>query len=194
MRILLFFSLVGFFCVESRAQDPVVPGSRAEEIENEQAAKAQHLNPDLPDVNAMRVKRIEKIANRVLRGTPVYLQLGGLPMGATVGMGPVFEWTNSTDSLRTRAWGIGSIEPFYNVGTGITLPHVTSQRLNFNLEASRHDSPQFDFYGIGAGSLKSDRSNFRREDTLLDFNVEWPVLPHFSPTCGVLQRRHAARF
>lgn len=187
MNILILLSLLGFFGAELRAQDAVVPTSRAEEIEEEQTAKAQHLNPDVPDPTALRVKRIEKTANRVFRGTPVHLQLGGLPMGSLIGMGPVFEWTNSTDSVRTKAWGIGSIVGFYNVGAGVTVPRVTSQRLNFNLEASRHDSPQFDFYGIGIGALKSNRSNFRKEDTLLDFNVEWPVLSHFSPTCGVQQ-------
>jgi hypothetical protein len=187
MRVFLFLSLLGLVCVELRAQDPIVPGSRAEEIENEQAAKAQHLNPDLPDLAAMRAKKIEKTAKKLFRGTPVHLQLGGLPMGTTFGLGPVFEWANPTDRVRASIWGIGSIEGFYNAGTAITLPRVTSQRLNFRFEASHHDSPQFDFYGVGAGSLKADRTNYRREDTLADFNVEWPVVSHFSPNCGVEQ-------
>ena len=83
MRIFLFLTLVGFFCSELRAQDPIVPGSRAEEIENEQAAKAQHLNPDLPDVAAMRAKKIQNTAKKLFTGTPVHLQLCRLPMGTT---------------------------------------------------------------------------------------------------------------
>src|SRR5207237_6803140 len=103
---------------------------------------------------------------------------GGLPMGTTFGLGPVFEWANPTDRVRANIWGIGSIEGFYNAGAAITLPRVTSQRLNFRFEASRHDSPQFDFYGIGAGSLKSARTNYRREYTLGNFMFEWLVVWH----------------
>ena len=96
-------------------------------------------------------------------------------------------WQNSADTVRTNTWAIGSIRQFYSVGTGIELPRLTGRPIDVTLKAAHIDMPQLDFYGEGPNSLKSNRTDYRREDTRLDFAVAWPALFHLKPRCDAAQ-------
>ena len=187
MRILRFACVFVFASAAAWAQDAPAVTSRAEEIQNEQLEKAQSVTPDTPDQRALRVQKIRKTAERIFTGVPVHLQLGGLPVGSGLALGPVAQWTNSTDRVRAKVWAIGSIYRFYDVGVGVTLPHLTDQNLGVTFEASRDDFPRLDYYGEGPNSLKSNRTDFRREDNKFGMIVAWPVLRQIQPSCGVQQ-------
>ena len=187
MRIFAAFFIVAALCVNMSAQDAVDSGTRTQQIQNEQDAKAQTLFPDVPPKPERRFTRIQHDVEEVFSRAPVHLQFGDLPMASGFSLGPVQEWENSTDTLRTRVWAIGSVYKFYNFGVGIKLPRVTSQRLAVTVDASRADSPRFDFYGLGATSLKSNRTDYRREDTVANLGVVWPLLDHIQPDCNLTQ-------
>jgi len=171
------------FGAELKAQDASAPATRAEQIEREQAAKAQAVSPDLPDPGEQRFVAVEKDVRRVLQGSNTRLQLGGLPTPSGFALGPAVQWQNSQDKVRVNSWAIGSVKQFYSVGTSLELPRFTSQRLDVTLRAAHLDMPQLDFYGQGPNSLKSNRTDYRREDTWLDAGVDWRALRHVNTHC-----------
>ena len=84
-------------------------------------------------------------------------------------------------------WALGSLYKFYSVGTGVELPRLTNQDLSLNFQASYNDWPRLDYYGEGPASLKSNRSDYRREDTLFGVSLTSPILSSIQPTCGIQQ-------
>jgi hypothetical protein len=175
------------FSAELKAQDDPAPVSRAREIEDEQSLKARTLSPDEPGPAEKRFVQIEKDVRHVLAGKRMRLQFGGLPMPSGIALGPSLQWQSAQDGVRANVWAIGSIREFYSVGAGLELPRLTAQRLTVRLEAAHMDSPQLDFYGEGPNSLKSQRTDYRREDTRFDFSLNWPALRHVSPNCKAEQ-------
>jgi hypothetical protein len=179
----VWLAMIFAFCAELNAQNASTPATRAEQIESEQAAKAQSVSPDLPDSVEQRFEHIENDARHVLQGSRARLQVGGLPMPSGFAVGPAVGWQNSQDTVRVNSWAVGSIKQFYSVGTGLEFPRVTSQRLDVTLRAAHLDLPQLDFYGEGPKSLKSNRTDYRREDTWLDGGVDWRALRHVNAHC-----------
>src|SRR5215831_3577518 len=82
-----FFLCVLLFCPELRAQGDPAPTSRAEQIDQEQSAKAQTLGLDEPTPFERHFKLAEKDARRILQG-PVRLQVGGLSVPSGFAVGP----------------------------------------------------------------------------------------------------------
>jgi outer membrane protein assembly factor BamA len=61
----------------------------------------------------------------------------------------------------------------------VLFADLASRQLRVGIDASHADSPKVDYYGPGPGSSKGNRTNYRREDTTLDFHVAWhPVRRH----------------
>jgi hypothetical protein len=176
-----------FCCAELRAQDDPAPVSRAQEIENAQSVKAQGLSPDKPSPEEQRFVHIEKELRHVLAGQRLHLKFGGLSMPAGFAFGPTLQWQNRDDRVRANVWAIGSIRKFYSVGTGLELPRLASERLTFRVEAAHTDSPQLAFYGEGPHSLKSQRTDYRREDTRFDAGLDWPASRHLDANCKAEQ-------
>jgi hypothetical protein len=189
-RMKLFASLfvcLLLFCWELRAQDNPVPTLRSEQIEQEQSAKAQVLQPDVPTPFEMHFKRVEKDARRFLLGYPVRIQVGGFPVPSGFAVGPTLSWQNSKDTLRVNTWALGSMRKYYSVGTGMELPRFSGRNIDITLQAAHLHLPQLDYYGEGPNSLKSNRTDYRREDTSFTFAVAWAPLSHIKPRCDVEQ-------
>ncbi|HLH30151.1 MAG TPA: BamA/TamA family outer membrane protein, partial [Terriglobia bacterium] len=102
-------------------------------------------------------------------------------------MGPTLHWQNAEDRIRVSTWAIGSIRKFYSVGTGLEVPRFLSRRLDLKIEAAHLDMPQLDFYGEGPHSLKSQRTDYRREDTRFDLRLDWMAKSHLRPSCDIRQ-------
>jgi outer membrane protein assembly factor BamA len=188
MRIFAaFLTCVILFCLELRAQDNPAPASRAEQIEQEQSAKAQTLSPDVPTPFEQHFDTGEKNARRIFQGYRLHLQLGGLSVPSGFAVGPVLTWQNATDTVRWNSSAVGSVRKYYSVGTGVELPRFSGRNIDVTLSAGHRDMPQLDFYGVGPNSLKSNRTDYRREDTRLAFGVTWPVSTHVKPRCDAEQ-------
>jgi outer membrane protein assembly factor BamA len=188
MRIIFaLFVCALLFCLELRAQSDPAPATRAEQIEQDQSAKAQTLSPDAPTPFETHFETTEKTARRILQGSRIRLQVGGLPVPSGFAIGPSINWQNANDTVRVNTWAVGSIRQYYSVGTSVDLPRFSGRNIDINLKAAHLDMPQLDFYGEGPNSLKSNRTDYRREDTRLAFGVAWPVNRHFKPRCDAEQ-------
>src|SRR5262249_5856216 len=171
------------FSAGLRAQDVPAEASRAEQIENQQAVKAQAVSPDLPPPAEQTVEHIEKDVRHVLQGERVRLTFGGIPMPSGLALGPEVEWQNANDTVRATATAVGSIRQFYSIGTGLELPRLTHRHLDLTLKAGHSDMPQLDFYGEGPNSVKGHRTDYRREDTRLYLGLTWPASKHVKAHC-----------
>ena len=188
MRSFVWCSLITLLiCAELQAQDVTTPASRAEEIQNEQSAKAQTLSPDKPNRGEQQFESAENDARHILQGPKVHLQFGGLPLPASFAVGPRVQWQTPNDKARTSVWAIGSIHQFYGVGTSLEIPRITNERMDVTFTAAHMDLPRLDFYGEGPKSLKSSRTDYRREDTRFNINVAWPDWNHLKPRCKAEQ-------
>jgi hypothetical protein len=174
--ILILLTLLG--ASELRAQTSSDEPGRIAEIQAERASKARDLQPDEPTKVENYVIEIEKVMKR----SPIRL-VGGLGPGSGLTVGSVLERNNSSDSVRTKLWGVGSIRKFYNVGTGLEFPHAGVHGLSFALDGSHTDAPQIDYYGPGPDSSIDNRTDFRREETLFGSRVHFAPLRSFSTGC-----------
>jgi hypothetical protein len=188
MRILAVcgISLAICFGADLKAQDDPAPASRAEQIENEQSLKAKTLSPDVPESSPQWFERPAEKAHDFLQKSRIQIQLGGLPMPAQLAVGPAFKWQNADGKVRGAIWGAAWIHWFYGVGAGLELPRASRQRLDVRFEAAHLDLPQLDFYGEGPQSLKSNRTNYRREDTRFGFQIDRQAI-HVQPHCNADQ-------
>ncbi len=87
MKLCSIFVFMFLCLAEVRAQSEPAPASRAQQIKNEESAKSQTLTPDLPTPLEIRFRRTEKDARRILQGSTVRLQIGGLS-----GPSPALRW------------------------------------------------------------------------------------------------------
>jgi hypothetical protein len=149
--------------------------SRAEEIQAERAQKANNLEPERLTPAEQRLKKAKSIAETLLQRHNPHVQLGGLPTGSGMAAGPVFHWTNAPDDIRGRVYGIGSVYQYYLAGAGLTFPNLGSGSISLTLDGAHADSPRLDYYGSGPDSLKSNRTDYRQEDTTAEAQIRWDV-------------------
>jgi len=143
--------------------------TRVEQIEAERSEKAANTRPDKPPRTERRFARVE----RFLQQTPLRIGVGGLGPGAGLGLGAEFRWRLEPDHVQAKLWGSASVQRFYTAGAGLELSRVTNRDFTFVVEGSHTDAPQLEYYGPGPDSSIHDRTNFRREDTLLELRQEW---------------------
>jgi hypothetical protein len=155
--------------------------SRAEEIQAQRIAKP--LSPDAKKP-ATFVKSVDWIKD-TLRITRVHFSVEGLGPGAGITASSLFRWSNSTDQVRSKLWASGTFDRFYTLGTGLEFPHVAEHDLTFALEGSHADSPRLEYYGPGPDSSIHNRTDFRREDTLLQFRMDSRPRRHLATSCGL---------
>jgi hypothetical protein len=168
-----------------QAQEGPAPASRVEQIESEQTAKAQKLTPDVQETG--RLEQPVVAVGRFLQESKIHIQFGGLPMPAQLAFGPAFKWHGKDDKVLANVWGAAWIHGFYGVGTGLEFPRVSRRRFDVVFDAAHLDLPQLDFYGQGPQSSKSNRTDYRQEDTTFAAHVDWPINDHVRPRCTAEQ-------
>ena len=187
IRAFVLLSALGGHYAESEAQIVTEPVSRGEEIANQQTDKTTALYPDVPDRNERRFIKIHHLVNETLAGTPIHLEFGNSPTGAGFALGPVLEFSNPTDTFRARTWAAASLSGYYTGGAGLELPALAKRRVSLSLNAMHTDLSRLDFYGLGPTSLKSDRTDYGREYTHLDWAAKWKAFSHVDPACSLSQ-------
>jgi hypothetical protein len=125
--------------------------------------------------------------NHVVSSWPISFDVGGLGPGKSVGMGSVLQWNMYRDRVVSKAWGHVALHLFYSAGTSIELRNVSRHDFTFALEGSHSDSPQLEYYGEGPNSSINNNTNYRREDTLLNFRAGFGTHRHLSPACRLGQ-------
>src|SRR5206468_1720674 len=115
---------------------------------------------------------VKHTADRLFDKGTLHLQVGGLPSGSGFAIGPVFQWSNSTDSVRTAFGAVGSVAEYYRIDAGLMFPKFGARSLALSLAASHADAPQLDYYGPGPNSRKGDRTDYRQENTAGGIQVQ----------------------
>src|SRR5262245_61725693 len=128
-----FCVLAMLLAVELEGQDGHAIASRADQIQAQRMEKARDLHPDEPTSFEKRFVKTLDIVPKI-PGTQVHIQLGGLPEGSGIAAGPVIQW-DPNGRIRYRAWGVGSIHDFYDVGAGVELPRIATHNLTLALAA-----------------------------------------------------------
>jgi hypothetical protein len=165
--VAFMFAIVLLLTPELAAQSQEAPpSSRADQIQSQRLNKAANLRVE----ERGKVEKYLLRAQRGVRRLPIQIGVGGLGPGAGFAVGSSAEWNSSTDRLQIKAWGAVSVNRFYHAGSGVYFP-TSLNHLTLSLEGSHSDAPQLEYYGPGPDSVLSDRSNYRREDTLFNLRL-----------------------
>jgi hypothetical protein len=150
--------------------------TRSDQIQAERRQKAAHLAPEDLTPGEKDLTTVKHTFERLFQEGNPHLQLGGLPSGSGLAIGPTLQWSNSTDTVRAGFFAVGSVSQYYRVGTGLTFPKVGARSLALSLEANHTDAPQLNYYGPGPNSRKGDRTDYRLEDTVGELSLRWAPL------------------
>jgi hypothetical protein len=142
--------------------------TRADELRARRSEKAAELRPPERSRAEAILYRIEDdlIVERILappRG--VHLRVGGIGEGAGFGLGPAYRY--STGAYDFRASAAGSLKRYGIAEASLLLPGAVRDGPFMELYARRREFPQEDFFGLGPGSLSTDRTDFALRDTLV---------------------------
>ena len=159
--------------------------SRIELMEKQQQEKAHILTPAKPGkVEQVLEKYIgENPLNKYMGGIHgLHLRMGGLPSGGGFSLGPEYYRPDLVrGAVSFRAAAVGSTKLWYMVETELQFPNLAQRYLDLGFRARRLDANSVDYYGPGSSSLKSDRTDFRREENALEANLGFrPLRRHLT--------------
>jgi outer membrane protein assembly factor BamA len=171
--------LVSLHAITALASDTAItPGeSRIETIVQLQEAKARNLAPSQPD----RVERSlysyigKNPMNKYVGSIPgLHLRFGGLPSGGGFGLGIEYLRPDLAGGTATfRISGVGSTKQWNRIEAELEFPSLAERYLDLRLQGRRTDANSVDYYGPGADSKKSGRSNYRREENAFDASLKF---------------------
>ena len=145
--------------------------TRTQELERQRDEKAAHLQYDKPQKLEKDLFFIEdnKILERFTAGYRGWnVRLGGLVQGSGFALGPEYH-------LHRESWGsdftVGaqlSTKLYQRYYSRWNQPHLANDHLSLDLNAVHRNYSEIDYFGPGPRSLKSNRTDYRLEDTALD--------------------------
>ena len=154
---------------------PAQVNSRAEEIEQARREKAEKIIPEKSPgtESALNYIKEEKILERFMAGVAGFrIKLGGLATGQGFALGPEYlreDLANGNIIFRGSAGASFSKAQLYDLQ--LTLPHLANDTLFVDLYTVHRNYPRIDYFGPGPDSDKNSRTNFRLEDTAIDFTT-----------------------
>jgi hypothetical protein len=160
----------------SEAPDPppAPPLTRTDDIAAAEKAKAEHLVPQAMPHGEQVFVETEKKAIDPLFAPPngIGLTLGGLPTGGGFSLGPQYARRDLLrDNLVSDTYVVGSTKLWWRGQTSLEAPSLLDGHLSLRLDAAYEDAASVYFYGEGPNSLRSGKSNFRREFTTPHFET-----------------------
>jgi hypothetical protein len=124
-------------------------------IAQEQAAKAQRLEPNLPNRTE---KTLEWLEGHFTDPNTVYLTFGGLyPSG---GFAPGVAVRHAFGHARFNAGVAYSVRNYKLAHLSLDFPELADNRLEVETRVRWTDATQVPFYGVGSASDKDDRVNY----------------------------------
>ena len=167
-------------CPTARAQEE----TRAATIEAARQEKQQNLAPEQLSKGEQVLKELrdKKVIERFSAGIAGFrVKLGGLVSGGGFAIGPEYLRKDlAGGNLIFRSSAQTSLRNYQRFDIQFSNP--ATDHLYFDLFAVRHNYPGISYYGSGPSSLKSNRTNYRFEDTATDFSLG--VRPIRSLTMG----------
>lgn len=145
--------------------------TRTELIEQQREEKATHLQPYQPAKVEKALDFIEddKVLQRLTGGYHgLNLQFGGLVQGSGFALGPEYRLGSESSYSNLRVGAQLSTKLYQKYYVRWTLPKIAQDHFSFDFNAVHRNYSQIDYFGPGPRSLKSDRTNYRLEDTAVD--------------------------
>src|SRR5262249_18318301 len=110
---------------------------------------------------------LERFSNGIHGVRP---KLGGLAPGSGFAIGPEYRRTDLMNGQLTfRVSAQSSFRGYRKFDFDLGAPKLASGRFFTEFYAVHHDYPSLSYYGPGPDSNKTGRTDFRLEDTALDF-------------------------
>jgi len=156
--------------------------TRAADIEAAREKKAGHLKPDEPSKieRILRDFRDNKMLERSTAGIAGFrVKFGGLVQGSGFALGPEYlrqDLVGGNLIFRTAAQI--STHAFQRYDAQISAPHFAHKLLFFDLFGVHHDYRSINYYGPGAESKRSSRTDSRIIDTAIDGTLGIQPIPH----------------
>ncbi len=184
---LLLACIVALFSVPVRAQsqseaDRIAPQTRAGVIEQERLEKSQRLTPEEPTTieAALRYIKDKKIVERLTAGSSGFrVHLGGLTTASGMAAGPeYYRHDLLKGQMRFRTSARASWRKFYLLDADLAFPQLAGGLAFLDFYGLRQSYPRVDYYGPGAGSKKSGRSDYQLEDLSFESRAGFRPAPH----------------
>ncbi len=148
------------------------PDSRAATIELARDQKAADLKPEDPNKweTALIRVRDQRVLERLSEGIAgVRLKFGGLAAGAGFALGPEYYREDfAKGAVLLRGAAQASFSGAQKLDLEFALPRLANEKVEWRVQAVRHNYPRLNYYGPGPDSEKTGRSNFRLEDNAFD--------------------------
>lgn len=160
-------ALLLFSASPSHAQE-----TRAAEIERQRDEKAAHPPHEEEGKVEKSLFYVEdsRLLDRMTTGYHGWnMRLGGLVQGSGFALGPEYRLHN--DFLGGTNFRVGaqlSTKLYQKYDVRWTLPHMAQDHVSFDLNAVHRNYSRIDYFGSGPRSAKSDRTDYRLEDTAID--------------------------
>ena len=146
--------------------------TRTQEIETQRDEKAAHAKPDQPEKLEKDLMWVEdnKVLERLTAGFRGWnLRLGNMVQRSGFALGPEYRLHNEFLGGNTFLAGAQlSTKLYQKYYTSWTAPNLARKHLSFDFNAVHRNYSQIDYFGPGPRSLKSERTDYRLEDTTVD--------------------------
>jgi hypothetical protein len=139
------------------------PGSRAEQLRQQRADKAQHLAPYKPTGAERAVLRLENeyLPRLVTPRTGFFPRFGSITSGGGFALGPGYRFHELFDGRADFvASAAMSLKRYWVVESLLTMPRLAQGRAFADVRLKYSSFPQEDYFGLGPGSSRVDRVSF----------------------------------
>jgi hypothetical protein len=162
VRFLLLLAALALSAA-AHAQEPE-PDSRAGVLRRAREVKAAQLHPP----EATRLERVlldlenGRLLERVLNPAEgLYPKIGNITAGSGFSAGPGYRTPGRLGGhADISLFAAASLKRYWMLEARLRMPRLLDERLTVDLHAQRSDFPEEDFFGIGAGSARSDHVTY----------------------------------
>ena len=176
------------------AQTPDPPQTRAEALRREREAKVSALRPHEPNGLERAMDLAENRVVPLLQRDGMYAKFGSLTTGSGFAYGGGFRDRSLVGGLGSvDLWAAGSLRKYWALEARVRYPLTVDDRLTVEGYARRYNYPSEEFFGVGPGSRRSDRSIYTLDGWLAGGQVTVQATDPLSFGGGVELQRPAAR-
>ena len=142
--------------------------TRADLLAQERAAKAQEADASVSEGPGWRDRLFSwgesQLQDASATRDGFHPQIGGMIPGAGIAVGPGYRHHLFGDRAIVDASGTVSWRQYTMARTRVEWPQLLTNRLSVGAELKYQDFSKVNFFGIGEGSSKADRTNYRLKD------------------------------
>jgi outer membrane protein assembly factor BamA len=162
--------------------------SRIAEILAEREQKARGLTPDEPSRWERRLNWVKDsgVIEHMGGYNGLGVKLGGLVNGSGFAAGPEYSRAGLLNGrLNLRAGAQLSTRGYQKQDLTLTVTRFLSDRITIDFYGVHHNYPSLQYYGPGADSKRTGRSNYRLEDRSVDATVSVRLLPRLAAGASI---------